>query len=117
MHPFIKFTAKWSYESVSFHNINGSLDAEGQLTTDLYTKPTDNGIVVILNTACKCTISYSMGLAYPRYAKEAGSHEHLVCGACKESLEHVLFKCASHDFQRLILWTINFKGLSFSLYF
>ena len=81
MHPSIKFTAKWSYGYVSFLNVNGMLDAEGQLTTDLYTKPTDSGIVVIRNTACKGTIPYRMRLAYPRHAKEGGSQKCFVCAA------------------------------------
>ena len=33
--------------------------------------------------------------------KEGGSQECPNCGACKESVEHVLFECASYDSQRL----------------
>ena len=29
------------------------------------------------------------------------------CGACKESVEHVIFECVSYDSQRLISWTIR----------
>ena len=35
-----------------------------------------------------------------RHAKEGGSQECPNCGACKESVEHVLFECASYDSQR-----------------
>ena len=34
-----------------------------------------------------------------RHAKN-GSHECPNCGACKASVEHVLFECALHDSQR-----------------
>ena len=39
-HPTIKFTTKWSQESMSFLDVRIHL-REGQITTDLYTKPTD----------------------------------------------------------------------------
>ena len=35
-----------------------------------------------------------------RHAKRDGSQECPNCGACKESVEHVLFECASYDSQR-----------------
>ena len=35
-----------------------------------------------------------------RHAKRGGSQECPNCGACKESVEHVLFECASYDSQR-----------------
>ena len=34
-----------------------------------------------------------------RYAKGGGSQECPNCGACKESVEQVLFECASYDSQ------------------
>ena len=37
-----------------------------------------------------------------RHASMGGSQECPNCYACKESIEHVLFECASYDFQRLI---------------
>ena len=40
IHPTIKFTAEWSYESVSFLDTKVML-RDGQITTDLYSKPTD----------------------------------------------------------------------------
>ena len=39
-----------------------------------------------------------------RHAKEGGSQECPNCGACKESVEHVLFECASYDSQRQIFF-------------
>ena len=36
-----------------------------------------------------------------RHDKGGGSQECPNCMACKESFEHLLFKCASYDFQRL----------------
>ena len=36
-----------------------------------------------------------------RRDKMSGSHECPNCGACKESVQHVHFECASYDFQRL----------------
>ena len=38
-----------------------------------------------------------------RYDNGGGSQECPNCGACKESVEHVLFECASYDFPRLEL--------------
>ena len=35
-----------------------------------------------------------------RHAKRGGSQECPKCGACKESVEHVLLECASYDSQR-----------------
>ena len=35
-----------------------------------------------------------------RHASRGGSQECPNCGACKESVEHVLFECKSYDFQR-----------------
>ena len=34
------------------------------------------------------------------HAKRGESQEYLNCGVCKESVEHVLFECASYDSQR-----------------
>ena len=34
------------------------------------------------------------------HSKGGGSQECPNCGACKESVEHVLFRCASYDSQR-----------------
>ena len=39
-----------------------------------------------------------------RHAKRDGSQECPNCGACKESVEHVLFECASYDSQRQIFF-------------
>ena len=41
-----------------------------------------------------------------RHAKGGGSQECPNCGACKESVEFVLFKCASYDSQRPIFGTV-----------
>ena len=41
-----------------------------------------------------------------RHAKGSGSQECPTCGACRESVEHVLFECASYDSQRQIFLTI-----------
>ena len=41
MHSTIKFTTEWSYRSVSFLDVKITLNEEGRLITDLYTKPTD----------------------------------------------------------------------------
>ena len=35
-----------------------------------------------------------------RHAKRGGSQECPNCWSCKESVEHVLFECASHDSQK-----------------
>ena len=35
-----------------------------------------------------------------RRANEGGLQECANCGACKESVEHVLFECSSYDSQR-----------------
>ena len=35
-----------------------------------------------------------------RHAKRGGSQERPNCGACKESVEHILFECVSYDSQR-----------------
>ena len=40
-----------------------------------------------------------------RHAKGDRSQECPDCGAYKESVEHVLFQCASSDSQRLVFWT------------
>ena len=40
-HPSIKFTAKWSYMSVTFLDTKSIVDDEGRLVTDLYVNPTD----------------------------------------------------------------------------
>ena len=39
-----------------------------------------------------------------RHTKRDGSQECPNCGASKESVEHVLFECASYDSQRQIFW-------------
>ena len=39
-------------------------------------------------------------------SKRGGSQECPNCGACKESVEHVLSECASYDSQRQLFWTI-----------
>ena len=36
-----------------------------------------------------------------RHDKMGGSHECANCEACKKSVQHVLFECASYDFQQL----------------
>ena len=41
-----------------------------------------------------------------RHANRGGSQECPNCGACKESVEHVHFKCASYDPQRKNFRTI-----------
>ena len=41
-----------------------------------------------------------------RHAKRGGSQECPNCGACKESVQHVFFECASYDSRRQ-----NFLGL------
>ena len=41
MHPTIKFTAEWSYRSVSFLDVKTTLNEDGQITTNQYTKPTN----------------------------------------------------------------------------
>ena len=35
-----------------------------------------------------------------RHTKRGGSQECLNCGACDESVEHVVFECASYNSQR-----------------
>ena len=40
-HPSIKFTAEWSYMSVTSLNTKVTIDDEGGLVTDLYVKPRD----------------------------------------------------------------------------
>ena len=42
-----------------------------------------------------------------RHAKGGGSQECTNCGACKESVENVLFECASYDSQRQIFFDYN----------
>ena len=39
-----------------------------------------------------------------RHVKGGGSQECPNCGACKESVEHVLFECASYNSQRQNSW-------------
>ena len=79
MDSSIKFTAKWSYRSVSFLDINIISDAEGRLTMDLYTKPTDTHQYLHWDgyhwQYCRSTISYSQVLRIYRIC--SGNEEYL----------------------------------------
>ena len=70
MHPTIKFTAEWSYRSVSFLDVNVTLNEDGRITTDLYTKPTDTHQYLHRQSChprhCKTTIAYSQALRLRR---------------------------------------------------
>ena len=65
--------------SVSFLNVSVSLDAEGRLTMDLYTKPTDTHQNLYWDSChqqhCKFTIPYSQGLHIWRSC--SGDNEYL----------------------------------------
>ena len=39
-----------------------------------------------------------------------GSQECPNCGACKESVEHVVFECASYDSQRKIMQVLTLEA-------
>ena len=64
-HPTIKFTATWSAEQVRFLDTTVYLK-DGQIGTDLYTKPTDKHQYLCMDSCypfhCKASISYSQAL-------------------------------------------------------
>ena len=53
---------------------------------------------------CLCTDGLFEELG--RHDEGGWSQECPNCGACKESVEHVLFVCASYDSQGLVFWTV-----------
>ena len=40
-HPYVKFSAEWSFASVTFLDTKVTIDDEGHLVTDVYVKPMD----------------------------------------------------------------------------
>ena len=66
MHSTIKFTAEWSYRSVSFLHVQNTSNKEGHLVTNLYTKPRDTHQYLHRQAChplhCKATIAYSQAL-------------------------------------------------------
>ena len=73
-HPTIKFTKEFSNESVSFLDTNLSVDHEGNLSTDLFTKPTDTHDYPEFKSAhpshCKKSLPYSQLLRVRRICSE-----------------------------------------------
>ena len=67
MHPTINFTTEWSYRSVSFLDVKIALNKDGQLTMDLYTKPTNMHQYLHRQRChlrhCKTTIAYITTIA------------------------------------------------------
>ena len=51
IHPTIKFTSSHSPTNVPFLDVNVSLTSDGNINTDLYTKPTDKH-EHLLNSSC-----------------------------------------------------------------
>ena len=66
MYPTINFTTKRLYRFVSFLDVKITLNEDGQLTMDLYTKPTDTHQYLHRQSCylrhCKTTIAYSQAL-------------------------------------------------------
>ena len=62
-HPTIKFTATWSAEKVDVFGHNGSTLKDGQISTNLYTKPMDKHWYLRMDTChpfnCKSSIPYT----------------------------------------------------------
>ena len=79
IHSSIKFTAEWSYESVSFLDVSVIINKEGRIITDLYTKPTDTHQYLHRQSCrprhCKSTIPYSQSLRLRRIC--SGDHDYL----------------------------------------
>ena len=73
-HLTIKFTAEWSHESVSFLDTRVKL-RDGQVTTDLYCKPTDTHQYLAMDSChpahCKDAIPYSQALRLRRICSTA----------------------------------------------
>ena len=70
IHPSIKFTSSHSSTNVSFLDVNVSLTNDGNISTDLYTKPTDKH-QHLLYTSChplhtKKAIPFSLALRLRR---------------------------------------------------
>ena len=74
MHPSIKFTAEWSDKSVSFLDVKISIGDNGNINTDLYTKPTDTHQYLHRRSChpyrCMSTIPYSQALRLRRICSE-----------------------------------------------
>ena len=51
-----------------------------------------------------CSGTHGLFEELGRHANGGGPRECPNCGACKESVEHALFECASYDSQGLIFW-------------
>ena len=74
MHSTINFTTEWSYKSVSFLEVKITLNEEGRLITDLYTKPTDTHQYLHRQSChprhCKTTVAYSQALRLRRICSQ-----------------------------------------------
>ena len=53
-----------------------------------------------------CSGTHGLFEELGRHMNRGGSQECPNCGACKESVEHVLFECTSYDSQRQNFWSI-----------
>ena len=67
IHPSIQFTSDYSFKTINFLNVAVTVESSGDITTDLYTKPTDTH-QYLLNTSChpnhtKRSIPYSQALS------------------------------------------------------
>ena len=75
-HPTVKFTSTWSAEQVTFLDTT-VYPKDGQISTDLYTKPTDKHQYLHMDSChpfhCKASIPYSQALPLRRIHSEKKS--------------------------------------------
>ena len=88
--PSIKFEAEISQETVNFLDVKVSLDPEGHIITDLYTKPTDSHNYLDYRSAhpkhCRSGIPYSQFLRLRRIC----SYTETFVQRCREMSKHFI---------------------------
>ena len=86
-HPTIKFTKECSAESVSFLDTNLIIDRDGNLSTDLFTKPTDTNDYLEFKSAhlshCKKSLPYSQLLRVRRICSKNENFIKHLCNLVK----------------------------------
>ncbi len=78
IHPSIMFTSDWSRYRVNFLDVTVSIE-NGQLVTDVYSKPTDTHQYLLSSSChprhCKNSLPYSQALRMKRICSDSGTME------------------------------------------